>query len=63
MTLFAGAPLRTIEFVMVEADASFPGGTERCVSAEGEERSSVRCWQPSQGFGRVGGMCPTDRGC
>lgn len=39
MTLFAGAPLRTIEFVMVGADASFPGGTERCVSAEGEESS------------------------
>ena len=39
MTFFAGAPLRTIEFVMVGADASFPGGTERCVSAEGEESS------------------------
>lgn len=29
MTLFAGALLRTIEFVMVTTDASFPGPGER----------------------------------
>jgi len=74
MTLFAGAPLRTIEFVMVGADASFPGGTERCVSAEGEESSVnerlaaiVRLrlggWDVNRGQGLLQGMAARGHAC
>lgn len=54
MTLFAGAPLRTIEFVMVGTDASFPGGTGRCLSVEGRRDLADEMSAGSQGWGRRG---------
>lgn len=58
MTLFAAALLRTIEFVMVTTDASFPGPGER---GGGSRELGSRADDARQGEG-TGGRGPAHRG-
>lgn len=50
MTLFAGALLRTIEFVMVTTDASFPGPGEH--GRDGSRELGSRAADARRGEGR-----------
>lgn len=59
MTLFAGALLRTIEFVMVTTDASFPGpgelgGSRELGSRADDARQGEGCLRRGTGPPRVG---------
>lgn len=54
MTLFAGALLRTIEFVMVTTDASFPGPGERGRGGSGELGSGADEARRGEGCRRRG---------
>lgn len=58
MTLFAGSLLRTIEFVMVTTDASFPGPQELGRGADDARKPGARGWagteqasEPREGTG------------
>lgn len=68
MTLFAGALLRTIEFVMVTTDASFPGPGERGRGGSRELGSGAddarRRRGPAQRLSGIGGCwAPPPQAC